>query len=736
LIIFYRFATLRFNSRKTPININIYANIVSFNMNQFIHLTSLNHSCIIKVDRVPEIVHWGARIAQIDADLLLSTERPISQARLDVDIPLSLCPELGSGYFNAPGIEGHRNGHDWAPVFHTTDTQANDHQAVFTLQDDIANLELTIEVLLDHDSDVLQKRISVRNLGSEVYTLNKLSSTLTLPHHANELMTFHGRWCQEFQNQRQALEHGGFMQENRRGRTSHENFPGLFVGSKGFSEQQGNVWGFHLGWSGNHQLRADVKSDGRRFVQAGELLLAGEIQLAENDIYQTPWLYGVYSNQGLNGISDRFHTFVRQSILRFPTQKPRPVHLNTWEGIYFDHNPDYIMKMASEAADMGVERFIIDDGWFVGRDHERAALGDWYLDEKKYPNGLEPVIEHVNTLGMEFGLWVEPEMVSQDSNLFRAHPDWVLGLSGYQQPSGRWQYVLDLQNPECFQYLFDRLDDLLTRYNICYLKWDMNRELVQPGHQGKAAVRGQTQALYQLLDALTSAHPSVEIESCSSGGGRIDFEILKRTHRFWASDCNDALERQSIQRGMSYFFPPEVMGAHIGPGECHSTNRRHSINMRGVTALGGHMGVELDPVKETAEEKQAFAHYIQLHKQHRHLLHSGRTFRIDSANKDQYIYGVVGANQDGQEELLITVCQLAMPEYALPSPLRISHIDVHARYQLTIVEMPKTSFQLMKQAPKWLDKTLELNGDNLKEVGITLPILDPESALIVHLKKI
>ncbi|MEL0613012.1 alpha-galactosidase [Marinomonas arenicola] len=705
-------------------------------MNQFIHLTSLNHSCIIKVDRVPEIVHWGARIAQIDADLLLSTERPISQARLDVDIPLSLCPELGSGHFNAPGIEGHRNGNDWAPVFHTTQVDANDHQAVFTLQDDIAKLELTIEVLLDNDTDVLQKRITVRNLGAQPYTLSKLSSTLTLPHHANELMTFHGRWCQEFQSQRQPLIHGGFMQENRRGRTSHENFPGLFVGSKGFSEQQGNVWGFHLGWSGNHQLRADVKSDGRRFVQAGELLLAGEIQLAEDATYQTPWLYGVYSNQGLNGISDRFHSFVRQSILRFPSQKPRPVHLNTWEGIYFDHNPDYIMKMASEAADMGVERFIIDDGWFVGRDHERAALGDWYLDEKKYPNGLEPVIDHVNQLGMEFGLWVEPEMVSQDSNLFRAHPDWVLGLSGYQQPSGRWQYVLDLQNPECFQYLFDRLDDLLTRYNICYLKWDMNRELVQPGHQGKAAVRGQTQALYRLLDALTHAHPTVEIESCSSGGGRIDFEILKRTHRFWASDCNDALERQTIQRGMSYFFPPEVMGAHIGPGECHSTNRRHSINMRGVTALGGHMGVELDPVKETAEEKQAFAHYIQLHKQHRHLLHSGRTFRIDSANKDQYIYGVIGANQDGQEELLITVCQLAMPEYALPSPLRISHIDVHARYQLNLVEMPKTSFQLMKQAPKWLDKTLELNGDNLKEVGITLPILDPESALIVHLKKI
>lgn len=700
-------------------------------MSQFVHLSSQNHSLIIKVDRVPEILHWGAKIAQIDEDLLLSTERPISQARLDVDVPLSLCPELGSGHFNAPGLEGNRAGADWAPVFKVVDTQANENSAVFTLRDDIAKLELEIEVKLDTDSDVVQKRVTVTNIGSAAYSLGKLSSTLPLPNHANELMTFHGRWCHEFQTQRQRFEHGGFMQENRRGRTSHENFPGLFVGSNGFTEQLGHVWGFHLGWSGNHQLRADVRSDGRRFVQAGELLLSGEKQLEQGESYRSPWLYATYSNNGLNGISERFHQFVRKNIVNFPVDKPRPVHLNTWEGIYFDHKPEYIMKMATEAAEMGVERFIIDDGWFIGRDGERAALGDWYLDEVKYPNGLEPVISHVNQQGMEFGLWVEPEMVSEDSNLYRNHPDWVLSLEGYQQPSGRWQYVLDLQNPECFKYLLGRLNDLLSRYNISYLKWDMNRELVQPGHNGKPAVHGQTKALYRLFDKLGQAHPEVEIESCSSGGGRIDFEILKRTHRFWASDCNDALERQAIQRGMSYFFPPEVMGAHIGPEECHSTNRRHGINMRGVTALGGHMGVELDPVKESKEEKQAFAHYIALHKQYRDLLHSGRSFRIDPADQNQNIYGV-----ENGEQMLITVCQTAMPNHALPSPLRVSCVDDSACYEVKLVEMPQTSFQLMKQRPKWLDKTLTLSGDNLKEIGLTLPILDPESALIVHLQKI
>ncbi|MGR5063239.1 alpha-galactosidase [Photobacterium sp. DNB22_13_2] len=699
-------------------------------MTKLLHLQSQNLSLVFKLGRIPEIIHWGNKVAAIDEDLFLATERPVSQARLDVDVPLTVCPELGAGHFNAPGLEGNRQGSDFAPVFTMENYHCDGQKVVFELVDNVALLQLNVEFELDVSSDVLRQKLTIKNLGDEAYSLDKLACTLPVPYHANELMTFRGRWCQEFQTHRVAFEHGGFVQENRRGRTSHENFPGLFAGAKGFTEQSGQVWGFHFAWSGNHRMRADVRSDGRRFIQASELLFSGEVALAPHESYSTPELYATYSSAGLNGISERFHRYVRENILAFTPEQARPVHLNTWEGIYFDHDPDYIMQMASEAALMGVERFIIDDGWFIGRDGEKAALGDWYLDETKYPNGLEPVIQHVIDRGMEFGLWVEPEMVSQDSLLYRAHPDWVLGVEGYQQPSGRWQYVLDLQNTDCFDYLFNRLDDLLSRYQISYLKWDMNRELVQPAHEGKPAVRGQTQAFYALLDQLRSKHPKVEIESCSSGGGRIDFEVLKRTHRFWASDCNDALERQTIQRGMSYFFPPEVMGAHIGPAECHSTNRKHNINLRGVTALQGHMGVELDPVKVGEEEKAAFARYIELHKSFRSLLHNGRAFRIDPADERQYIYGV-----EHQDEMLITVCQRAMPTHALPAPLRLNCLDPEAMYSVKIVEMPQTSFQLMKHRPAWLGKTLHLRGDNLMEIGLILPILDPESALILHLQK-
>ncbi len=700
-------------------------------MEKLIHLTSANLSLVFKVERIPEIIYWGNKLSQLDDHILLATERPIGHSRLDVDVPMSICPELGAGYFNSPGLEGNRNGFDFAPVFSTTSADVSARAVRFELEDDIAQLQLSIEFTLDFSSDVLEKTLTLKNIGDDSYCVDNLAATLPLPYHAKELMTFHGRWCQEFQTQRLPLEQGGFIQENRRGRTSHENFPGLFAGSKGFNEESGDVWGFHLGWSGNHRLRADVRSDGRRAIQASELLFSGEVRVAPGESYTTPTLYATYSAEGLNGASHRFHTFVRRHILTLANEKVRPVHLNTWEGIYFDHDPDYIQKMATEAAELGVERFIIDDGWFVGRNGEKAALGDWYLDENKYPNGLEPVIHHINNLGMEFGLWVEPEMINKDSNLYRNNPEWLLGAQDYQKPSGRFQYVLNLQNQACFDYLLERLDDLLTRYNIGYLKWDMNRELVQPAHFDKAAVHGQTLALYRLIDTLRNKHPRVEIESCSSGGGRIDYEILKRTDRFWASDCNDALERQTIQRGMSYFFPSEVMGAHIGPAECHSTNRKHDINMRGLTALQGHMGVELDPVKETEQEKLAFAKYIDLHKQYRALIHSGQSFRLDASDNSQFIYGV-----KSEHEMLITVCQMAMPSYALPAPLRVSHADPQAQYLVQLIDLPNTAINRMRHCPGWIGGEIRLSGQTLKEVGITMPIIDPESALLLHISQI
>lgn len=547
-------------------------------------LTSPHSDLIIKTHPYAEIVWWGSTLKHFSPDDCISLERPVANGRLDTDTPLTLMAENGAGLFGSPGLEGHRNGLDASPVFRTISVVQAGESLTLTSEDAVAGLRMVSELVLT-SSGVLKMRHALTNLREGDWQVNRFAITLPVAERAEEVMAFHGRWTREFQPHRVRLTHDGFVLENRRGRTSHEHFPALIAGAPGFSEQQGEVWAVHLGWSGNHRMKCEVKTDGRRYLQAEALWMPGEKALKKDETVYTPWLYASYSPEGLNGMSQQYHRFLRDEIIRFPEQKPRPVHLNTWEGIYFDHDPNYIMQMAGRAAALGVERFIIDDGWFKGRNDDHAALGDWYLDEQKYPDGLMPVINHVKSLGMEFGIWVEPEMINPDSDLFRRHPDWVLSMPGYTQPTGRHQYVLNLNIPEAFAYIYERCLWLLGEHPVDYVKWDMNRELVQAGHEGRAAADAQTRQFYRLLDLLRERFPRVEFESCASGGGRIDFEVLTRTHRFWASDNNDALERCTIQRGMSYFFPPEVMGAHIGHHRCHATFRQHSIAFRGLTAL-------------------------------------------------------------------------------------------------------------------------------------------------------
>ncbi|NGN97498.1 alpha-galactosidase [Grimontia sp. S25] len=694
----------------------------------FIHLQSAHTSLILMLKPAPSMAYWGKKI---DADASLNDslfDLPVGQARLDEAMPLALLPEQGRGDFGSPGIEGHRDGKHWAPVFELMSVTASPGSAQLHLSDPRAGLKVCTKLVLDEDSDVLTLSHTLTNTGTTNYALQRLALTLPVDDDFLDLISFHGRWSHEFQQQRLSFKHGGFVQENRRGRTSHESFPGLVALQKETHELSGNLIGMHLGWSGNHRIQAQVKSDGRRYLQAEALLAAGEISLAPGESFATPDLYAVFSAEGLNGMMQRFHQFVRHQILSFPQSKLRPVHFNTWEGIYFDHEPQRIMEMATAVARLGVERFILDDGWFTNRDDDTRALGDWQVDKRKYPEGLKPVIEHINQLGMEFGLWVEPEMVSKNSMLFHAHPDWMLGMDelGYQQPAGRYQFVLDLQNPDAFGYLLSSLDSLLTEHHIGYLKWDMNRELVQAAHNGCAAYHGQTLAYYRLIDTLRDKHPYVEIESCASGGGRVDYEVLKRTHRFWTSDCNDALERQTIQRGMQLFFPPEVMGSHIGPKLSHTTRRSHDMSLRGITALFGHMGAELDPHGLEDCELRAFSKYIALHKQYRPLLHNGTSFVLPSVDPGTHIYGVMD-----DSVVLLAIVQLSMPEHALGQRLRLPVLCKEKRYRVEVVDAPAAFSKTMKHLPVWIEKMLVVNGDQLSQIGLSLPVMDPESAMLL-----
>jgi alpha-galactosidase len=408
--------------------------------------------------------------------------------------------------------------------------------------------------------------------------------------------------------------------------------------------------------------------------------------------------------------------------------KPRPVHFNTWEAVYFDQSLTAMCDLADAAARAGAERFVLDDGWFKGRDSDRSSLGDWTVDTRKYPDGLAPLVDHVRGLGMEFGLWVEPEMVNRCSDLFRAHPDWILEAPGREQPVGRGQLVLDLSRPEVADAIFGQLDRLLSDHAIAYLKWDMNRDLTHPLSDGRWSVGAQTRAVYQLMDRLRAAHPKVEIESCASGGARADYEILRRADRIWTSDCNDPIERQSIQRAFSVFFPPEVMGAHVGPRRSHTTARSASLEMRALTAFFGHMGIEGDLRGFDPPELEALVRWMALHKRMRGLLHGGRMLRLEHEDPGLAAFLVT----DG--EVLVSVAQLETATHALPAPLRLVGLDRCACYRLTLLNPPRRPERSMKRPPAYLARPLSVSGAHLMQAGLTLPVLAAGELAVFHLE--
>ena len=453
------------------------------------------------------------------------------------------------------------------------------------------------------------------------------------------------------------------------------------------------MWGAHLAWSGNHRVLAERLPDGRRYLQLGELLHPGEVVLQPGERYETPEVIATYG-VGLTPASWGFH---RSRALTGDASRPPPrkVLLNTWEAVYFDHDLDRLRRLADVAASVGVERFVLDDGWFGSRRNDRSGLGDWTVSADAHPGGLSPIIDHVRSLDMDFGIWVEPEMVSPDSDLFRAHPDWVLATDGYQPVLGRHQLVLDLGRPGAYAHVLGQLDALLSEHAIAYVKWDMNRDHVQgSGSDGAAGTHAQTMALYRLLDELRARHPSVEIESCASGGGRIDHEILRRTQRVWTSDCNDALERQTIQRGASMFVPPEVMGAHIGPPRSHTTGRVHSLAFRAATAMFGHLGIEWNLLELDERDLADLTAVIELHRRFRPLLHSGDVVRFDAdlegvGHSDSPVAHAHGVYAADRSEALIAFVQLRTGTSLAPSPLRLPGLDAERTYRAQVLDLPR-----------------------------------------------
>ncbi|HSB84817.1 MAG TPA: alpha-galactosidase [Ilumatobacteraceae bacterium] len=690
-----------------------------------IHLRGRASDVVVDVSNgPPAIVYWGPPLGSEVHDI--DIERPLVQGSPDVIAPVAVVPEHASGFAGHPGLLGHRaDGRDWAPRFVTTSHQREGNALIAVAHDHVAGLQLEVMFEIDH---ALVVWAQLRNDGDSAYILDELSITLPLPQHASELGSFTGRWSRELQPVRIAWPFGSSSAENRRGRTSHERPPLIFAGTPAFDEWEGSVWGAHVAWSGNHRVLAERLPDGRRYLQLGELLHPGELRIEPGQRYRTPEVIAVHSDRGLTAATQQFHRHLRAR----PThpKTPRPVLLNTWEAVYFHHDLETLRSLADRAARIGIERFVLDDGWFGSRRDDTSGLGDWVVSVEAHPAGLTPLIEHVTGLGMEFGIWVEPEMVNPDSDLYRAHPEWALTTNGYEPVLARNQLVLDLARPDAFRHVLSQLDALLGNHDITYVKWDMNRDHIGgSGAGGAAGTHEQTHAVYRLLDELRELHPGVEIESCSSGGARIDHEILRRTERVWTSDCNDALERQTIQRGASMLIPAELMGAHIGPARAHTTGRRHDLAFRAATAMFGHLGVEWNLLTLDARELDDLASVIALHKQLRPLLHHGDTVRFDC--EPSYVaHGVYSADR---AEGLVSFAVVATAMSLAPPPLRLPGLDADRTYRITHLRLPGERLGPARVQPSWLADGASMSGAELAHVGLQPPSMHPETAILVRL---
>lgn len=391
------------------------------------------------------------------------------------------------------------------------------------------------------------------------------------------------------------------------------------------------------------------------------------------------------------------------------------------------------MELAQLAAGVGVERFVLDDGWFGGRRHSRAGLGDWTVSPDVWPEGLGPLIVAVQSLGMGFGLWVEPEMVNLDSDLARAHPEWVASARSGLPMEQRTQHVLDLSNADCYNHVKMQLLALLDEYPIDYLKWDHNRDAVEAGSQirgGAAIGHQQTLAVYKMIDELRELHPLLEIESCSAGGGRIDLGILERTDRVWVSDCIDPLERQRLMRWTSQLLPPELMGAHIGSEHSHTTGRTHTLAFRAAAALFGHFGVEWDLKKASQLEREELASWIGVYKNFRNLIGSGTMVRGTDPAPDTWLTGVVAL--DGSEALF-TITAMAWSPTRPHARVRLRGLDLSKNYLVEPL-VPGDAPQGLIKPDWWTAPQTAYPATVLRNAGLQLPTMHPEQTLILHLR--
>ncbi len=557
------------------------------------------------------------------------------------------------------------------------------------LRDENTGLELLLKYGVFEKEDVITRAAVLKNSSEGMVTLEKmLSVCLDMPFGEWEMIHFHGRHAMERQVERTPLCHGTVSIGSKRGTSSHHHNPSLILCTPQTTEDAGDCYGMTFVYSSNFIAGAEVDQMGQSRVFMGIHPESFCFRLAPGEVFETPQVIMSYSDRGFTALSHKFHRIISEHICRGKYKYARrPILINNWEATYFDFNEEKILKIAGQAAELGIEMLELDDGWFGKRDGDWSGLGDWFVNLDKLPGNLSSLSEKINAMGMKFGLWFEPEMISEDSDLYRAHPDWALQIPGRKPNRSRFQLVLDMSRREVRDYLFERMSDILSNAKIDYVKWDMNRSMcdiysasLPAERQGEVYHRCML-GVYELLERLTAAFPDLMIEGCSGGGGRFDAAMLYYSPQIWCSDDTDAVERLEIQYGTSFLYPIGAVGSHVSACPNHQTGRITPFHTRGVVAMAGSFGYELDLNTLPQEEKEEVRKQVSDYKKYYELIHRGDYYRLNAPGDGKEFVAWAFVSED-KKQVLVNLVVTHTRANNKPLFMKLKGLDPDAGYRM------------------------------------------------------
>ncbi|MCV6603433.1 MAG: alpha-galactosidase [Cohaesibacter sp.] len=669
--------------------------------------------------KLPQIVYLGTSLPK-DQPLEMvvdAASMDVTGGMLDENPPLSICPQASDGFPGQAGLVAYdEKGAPLTPRFVFQAAHQKEDCLILDYCDEALGLDY--QARFDCPKETGLFALSAKLSAKKSICLHRLSApVLPASQMSQNMLDVSGRWIGEMQLNCVPWTMGSHLRESRTGRSGHENFPALLVPQQGCTNTKGSATGYVYCGSGGHYMLAEQVPDGRRQIQFGNVSAS---ELHTGLCFETETLLVACSNRGLNGLGIAFQRYIRDYIQAGQNKIwPRPVHYNCWEALYFDHNMQDLQDIAEKAAALGAERFVLDDGWFGQRDDDTSSLGDWSVDARKYPQGLMPLIETVQDLGMGFGLWFEPEMVNEKSRLFETHPDWILGHR--EQIKGRQQWALNMALPQVQDYLYEAIAALLNSYPVDYIKWDHNRVLPICDYD-------QSRGTHALMKRLRADFPNTEIESCASGGGRMDYGMLAHTQRVWLSDSNDALERFAIQHNAALFLPAIVTGSHVGPRKCHTSGRVIPMEMRAWVAASRHMGFEMDPRELSEEEAHTLSTITQWWQDNRSWLMLADILRLD--HQDPALLAEMHLSRS-KERFVTFAAQMASSKQIVPRPLRLSGLQDKGLYKITLTNKQQ-AHHLSRGTPALKQGDLVLSGAFLMQQGLMLPWAFPQTIWVIE----